>query len=126
MKLSNTQCANLVFTLTNAQGACLIDIMYSRQFTSVIDYIGRGISYGNGQYHADTYGSYPCAGGGDYAWVPAPGLPSVWVCDSFTSIGSSQGAIYLIHEMLHTLGLEEGRNNLSSQQITNMVNNACS
>lgn len=123
-RLANTDCASLFSTLTNSQGVSLIDIMYQRGFADLASYISGGVSIADGQYHKDQYGNTPC-NMGYCAWVATPGTPAIWVCDSFNNLSSSDAALYLIHELLHTLGLEEGGTHMSSADINTLVNQAC-
>ena len=127
-KLQNQQCRDLLTQFTNpATGTTLFNVMQQRGYSDPGAYITQAVYYKDGQSHADMNGGYPCSTGGVYAWVAQPGLTTVWVCDRFKDLAGTAGlaADYLIHEMLHTLGLPEGGNNLTSDQITNMVQAAC-
>ncbi len=54
---------------------------------------------------------------------------TVSVCTSFKNLGPSQGAVILIHEELHTLGLTEKPGYpdaaMDSSQITQLVMDYC-
>lgn len=127
-KLQTQQCSDLLNQFTNpATGTTLFAVMQQRGYGDAGTYLTQGVSYKDGQYHQDQNGAYQCANGGVYAWVFQPGLTTVWVCDRFKDLAGTpgMGAVYLIHELLHVLGLPEGGNGLTSDQITNMVKSAC-
>jgi len=69
---------------------------------------------------------HPLCGGGQSQLLTTQGVGRVFVCKGFLQTVERERAmaeIYLIHEMLHTLGL--GENPPSSQEITQQVKRRC-
>lgn len=54
--------------------------------------------------------------------------PTIYMCDRFTALTPNQGAVILIHEALHTVGLPENPPTTrakTSEEINQMVRDAC-
>jgi hypothetical protein len=67
--------------------------------------------------------------GGNVAAATGVGLSQVLICRRFHTLPPHQRTVVLIHEALHTAGLDEvpyDPNGLTSRQITEMVEQACS
>lgn len=70
--------------------------------------------------------SRPLCDGGQSYLLTSAGTPRIVVCRAFLDVVYRQRAmaeVYLIHEMLHTLGL--GENPPTSQEITRQVVKRC-
>jgi hypothetical protein len=123
-KLGSTQCQAMIRNNKNAAGISLWDVMTSYA-ADPGTYIGSQITFANGDGTIDiASGLIPC-NYGRLAWVSEPGVHTVDVCGSFSSLSAGMGGVTLIHEMLHTLGLPEGPPDYTSDQIQQMVIDWC-
>jgi hypothetical protein len=125
-KLANGPCNGLLDTMSNSSGQTLRSVMNSRGTSDPGLYLssGSGMAFYGGQTHADAQGSVPCDSP-TYAWTNTNST-QVWVCDRFGTLSTGMAGVIVIHEMLHTLGLPEGgQGQMTSQQITDAVSNAC-
>jgi len=123
-KLTNQQCAALLDTFKNQSGQTLRAIMNQRSFSDPGAYLSGGMGFYDGQTHRDAQGNVPCSYG--YAAWTVPGITQTWVCDPYASLTTGMAGVIAIHEMLHSLGLQEGgQGQMTSDQITTAVSNAC-
>ena len=119
-KFSNTRCSQDLFKDTNlADGTSLADTL-ARQGSDAASWLNNSLRFING------YANGSCEG--HPAWTTVNNT-TVNICTSFKNVGSSQGAVTLIHEELHTLGLTEKPGYpdaaMDSAQITELVMNYC-
>lgn len=128
-KLKNSQCQALLNQPTaeamvnpNTTGnKTLLATMQSRGYNDPSIYLTRGLTY--------VAGTTPkqCPGGNDTKASTTVGGSVVAICPAFGNANNHMAAVYLIHEMLHTLGLPEAPTSgaKTSGQITSEVTAAC-
>jgi hypothetical protein len=119
-KFGDTRCSQDLFKNTKlSDGTSLADVL-SQRGTSAASWLTDSLRYVNG------YTNGACAG--HPAWTLVNDT-TVNVCTSFKNMGASQGAVVLIHEELHTLGLTEKPGYpdaaMDSAQITQLVMDYC-
>lgn len=121
-KLQNQQCRELFNRNGTIDGKTspLIDVMHDRQYTDPSAYLTKYLTYVGGD-------SDDCAG-----FVQAStkvGQSRVAVCGTFLSSGGDGwNAVYLIHEMMHSLGQGENppmAGQPTSAQLNQQVSAAC-
>ncbi len=124
-KLQSAQCQAVIRNNKNAAGISLWTVMSSYAYDPGT-YLNSQVTFVRGDGVLDTARLiYPCSVSGELAWVVVPGVHTVNVCGELSTVTSGKAGATLIHEMLHTLGLPENAPDMSSQQITDMVKNAC-
>lgn len=119
-KFQTTRCSQDLFKDTKlADGTSLFDVL-TQHGTDANTWLTSSLTYING-YTNGTCADHP-------AWTTVNGQ-TVTVCTSFKNMGASQGAVVLIHEELHTLGLTERPGYpdaaMDPAQITQLVMNYC-
>lgn len=119
-KFSNTRCSHDLFNDTKlTDGTSLADALTQRG-TDAATWLQNSLRFING-YANGTCSSVP-------AWTTVNNT-TVTVCTSFKNLGATPGAVVLIHEELHTLGLTERPGYpdaaMDSPQITQLVMNYC-
>jgi hypothetical protein len=119
LRLARPECQRLLTEFTDAAGRPLRATLEERGFRAETYF--RHMRFHDGTAHPR------CALDGVYAVTLKPGSRFVYVCrarflDTFRK-NPSLAEAYLIHEMLHSLGL--GENPPSSQEITDRVIDRC-
>ena len=123
-KLQNQQCLalfNRIGTVPGETSKPLIDVMHNRKYTDPGAYLTKYLTYVGGD-------STDCA---DFAQASTKvGQSQVAVCGTFLSSSTSDGwnAVYLIHEMMHSLGQGENppmAGQPTSAQLNQQVSAAC-
>lgn len=117
-KLQNQNCLAL-FNRTGKNGKTLIDEMRARQYTAPGAYLTKFLRYETGN------GSKDCPG--DAKASTTVYGSRVAICRSFGNSPDGWNAVYLIHEMMHTLGQGEApaQGQPTSSQLNQDVNTAC-
>lgn len=124
-KLQSAQCQAVIRNNKNAAGFSLWDVM-GMYAPDPATYITTQITFVKGDGTVDGARQViPCSIYDWLAWVVVPGVHTVNVCGALASVTVGKGGATIIHEMLHTLGLPENAPDMSSDQITEMVRNAC-
>jgi len=118
-KLNSARCRALLDQLGN--WGKLSDVMKGRKFNDPAAYMNQAMSYLRGELNTKQ-----CKDGDTRASTTV-GSYVVYVCPGFTNSAEGMAADYLIHEMLHSLGLDEypAQGAKTSQQITQEVVEAC-
>jgi YD repeat-containing protein len=127
-KLKDTKCQQLLgqkdaIAIANPAGAnrTLLQNMNARGYNDPSLYLTRGLSFVAG------LGGKQCPGGSDTKASTNVWSTTVAVCPALNDTSEGMAAVYLIHEMLHTLGLPEypTPGAKTTQQITDEVRAAC-
>lgn len=120
-KFGNTHCSQDLFKDTKLEDGTtsLADVLAQRG-TDAASWLSNSLRYVNG-FTNGSCASFP-------AWTLVNDT-TVNVCTSFKNLGASSGAVVLIHEELHSLGLTEkpGYPNaaMDASQITQLVMSYC-
>jgi hypothetical protein len=116
-KLKNANCTALLDRI-GVNGTTLKDVMHARRFDDPRAYLTTYLTYVSG-------GTKDCPG--DAKASTKVGASTVAICRSFGDSGVGMNSVYLIHEMMHSLGYGEAPMPgwPTSAQITQDVVNAC-
>lgn len=119
-KLDKAPCIGMFSTLKDGAGTTL-EANLSTKGYSAKEWLNEGISILNGGYDG------ACSSGTASAYTTIGGT-EVYACAGFKNLTTGQGAVRLIHEVLHTLGLQENppfTSAMSSSEINSMVATNC-
>ncbi|HVG23530.1 MAG TPA: hypothetical protein VND45_05205 [Thermoanaerobaculia bacterium] len=118
-KLKKEQCLAL-FNRVGIDQKKLIDVMHEREFTDPAAYLTKALRYSDGN------GAEQCPGSTQAS--TKVGKTQVAICRSFGNASTGMAGVYLIHEMMHTLGYGESpqmKGYPNTQQINEAVIAAC-